>query len=173
MNIVLIGFQRVGKSYFGKKLAQKLARPFIDSDELLVADQFKSTAKKEEVHEIFQRLGEAQFRVLEQKIIENNQISNAIFAVGGGAIVNPVSLKILKSSGMLIYLSLCKEKVYENLQKGRIPNYLNAQAFERSFEEMYQKRWALYKESADTELNITDLTDEAVLDALCRVCLSC
>lgn len=172
MNIVLIGFQRVGKTYFGKKLALKLARPFIDSDELVVADQLKKTAKKEEVHEIFQRLGEARFRILEQEIIENNRVPSAIFAVGGGVILNPASLKILKSSGTLIYLSLCKEKVYENLQRGRIPNYLSEQAFESSFEEMYQKRLALYKKSADIELNITDLTDEAVLDALYRVSVS-
>lgn len=171
MNFVFIGFPRVGKTYFGQKLAQKLARPFIDSDQLIMADQFKKTQQKEEVHEIYQRLGEIDFRILEKQLIEAHLVSNAIFSVGGGTILHPASLRILKSYGVLVYLSLCKEKVYDNLKQGRIPHYLNPQEFDVSFEKMYQKRLEIYQKNADVELNITGLSEGEILERLTSLCL--
>ncbi|MBI3236336.1 MAG: hypothetical protein HYZ48_01300 [Chlamydiales bacterium] len=35
MNTILIGFKSCGKTYFGKKLAEHLSLPFIETDSLI------------------------------------------------------------------------------------------------------------------------------------------
>ena len=58
-NVVLVGFMGAGKSRVGQALADRLGRPFVDTDERLVARLGTS------IGEYFRRHGEAAFREAE------------------------------------------------------------------------------------------------------------
>jgi len=78
-NVVLIGFMGSGKTSVGKTLARQLFKEFADVDTIIEAEQNAS------VSEIFKTKGEAHFRALEQKCInELTQKKGQIIATGGG-----------------------------------------------------------------------------------------
>ena len=78
-NIVLIGFMGSGKTSVGKSLARQLYKNFVDVDSIIEAEQNSS------ITDIFENKGEAYFRSLEQKCInELTQKTGQIIATGGG-----------------------------------------------------------------------------------------
>ena len=78
-NIVLIGFMGSGKTSVGKSLARQLYKDFMDVDSIIEAEQNSS------ITDIFENKGEAYFRSLEQKCInELTQKTGQIIATGGG-----------------------------------------------------------------------------------------
>ena len=78
-NIVLIGFMGSGKTSVGKALARQLYKNFVDVDSIIEAEQNAS------INDIFENKGEAYFRSLEQKCInELTQKKGQIIATGGG-----------------------------------------------------------------------------------------
>ena len=99
-NIALIGFMAVGKSAIGRSLATKLRRRFVDLDR--VVERIEGS----KVREIFERRGEAYFRQLEKRTLEEVlQAENQVIATGGGVILDDENLKLLREKALLIGLS--------------------------------------------------------------------
>ena len=89
--IVLVGFMGAGKSSVGPLLAERLKLPFVDSDELVVQSARASIA------EIFSTGGEAAFRSLEREVIAEVLAGpDAVVALGGGALADPVTCAALE-----------------------------------------------------------------------------
>ncbi|MCH9616791.1 MAG: Shikimate kinase 2 [Chlamydiia bacterium] len=137
-NIVLIGFQGVGKTFFGKRLAKHLRWDFIDTDKLLCAEFGGGMTKKE----IFVSIGEREFRKREKAILKS-LIGNerCVIAAGGGVVEVKGVRSILWQLGKVIYLKkdlACLEEAHEGGER----MYLRGQ----SVEEVYQRRSALYQE---------------------------
>ena len=79
--IVLTGFMGAGKSTIGAVLAQKLGWRFLDSDAAIEANAGMTVAQ------IFDRHGEANFRLREAQAIRDHTRSECIvLALGGGAL---------------------------------------------------------------------------------------
>lgn len=94
-NIVLIGFMGCGKSSVGKVLARQLHKKFLDVDTIIEAEQNSS------IIDIFETKGEAYFRSLEQKCInELTQNTGQVIATGGGV---PIHSTISEKS-LIIYI---------------------------------------------------------------------
>jgi shikimate kinase len=105
-NIILIGFMATGKSAIGRLLARKLGRSFVDTDEIIEQREGKP------IRLIFKEKGEPYFRELESRVVaEVASRQNSVIACGGGAIVNPQSLKLLKESGWLVCVTATPETV--------------------------------------------------------------
>jgi shikimate kinase len=82
-SIVLVGLMGVGKTTVGRRLAKRLRLPFTDSD-----DEIEKAAGLT-VPEIFARLGEAQFRDGERRVIARLiHGPPQVIATGGGAFMN-------------------------------------------------------------------------------------
>ena len=95
----LLGLSGSGKSTVGPLLAQKLAMPFIDTDERI------AQATKLSIPQIFAQGGEKEFRKWESKIIAQLVQSPAsVIACGGGVILDPQNRIALSQSGIRIYL---------------------------------------------------------------------
>ena len=60
MKIFLIGFMGSGKSYWGRKLSEKLRLPFFDLDEQIESSEGKT------ISQIFAEEGEEYFRLIEK-----------------------------------------------------------------------------------------------------------
>lgn len=99
-NIVLTGFMGTGKSSVGRWLARELNVKFVDTDDLI------EKAAGMSINEIFAESGEAYFRRLESKVInEVSSKTDMVIATGGGAIVNPLNLDALRRNGVIICLT--------------------------------------------------------------------
>jgi shikimate kinase len=87
-----------GKSLVGRRLAQVLKLPFIDSDQEIERQAGCS------IPEIFERDGEASFRSLEADVIGGLGERMQVVALGGGAAAQPGMIELLKSRGTIVYL---------------------------------------------------------------------
>jgi shikimate kinase/3-dehydroquinate synthase len=96
--IWLVGMMGAGKSTVGPRLAERLGRPFVDTDEVV-----RKRAGKE-IAEIFEVDGEAAFRALEAEVVAAAGAEGAVVALGGGAVAQPGAAARLAESGTLVYL---------------------------------------------------------------------
>ena len=91
MNIILIGFMGAGKTTVGRKLANRLGYFFLDTDQQIEKQQGCT------IEEIFRYAGEATFRDLETKLLENLQsVRNTILSTGGGMFIHSKNQELLK-----------------------------------------------------------------------------
>lgn len=106
MNVVLIGLMGSGKSTVGRILAERLGRPFLDTDKLI------AEAAGMEIPAIFAAEGEAGFRAREREVVA--QVAsrrNQILATGGGAPVDPGNRLRLRQTGLVIWLQAPVEEL--------------------------------------------------------------
>ncbi len=98
-NIVLTGMPGSGKSTVGKLLADKLGRPFMDTDLLITEKAGKTPA------ELISQLGEPSFRDIESEVIREIALTTgSIIATGGGAILREENIDALKMNGKVFFL---------------------------------------------------------------------
>jgi shikimate dehydrogenase len=98
-NIVLIGMPGSGKSSFGKKLAKKLNRTFVDLDQEIVKIAGKS------IPDIFLKDGEPHFRSLENQVaMEFGKQNSLVISTGGGILLDPQNVLALKQNGKMIFV---------------------------------------------------------------------
>ncbi|MDD5559845.1 shikimate kinase [Candidatus Methylomirabilis sp.] len=99
MKIVLTGFMGTGKSVVGRRLAERLALPFIDLDNAIEA------AAEMTISEIFASEGESGFRRRERELIASvANHTNCVIATGGGAILDPENARNLRAGSVLVCL---------------------------------------------------------------------
>lgn len=112
--IILIGFMGVGKTTLGKRLANRLAIPFLDTDQLIQA----RTGKK--ITEIFEREGEESFRKMEHELIrEEGLFSGKVVSLGGGMPCYNDNMSQLNSLGITIYLHRPAKELYQRLKQNK------------------------------------------------------
>jgi shikimate kinase len=157
--VYLTGFMASGKSTVGPILANTLGWNFYDLDELIEIKSGKS------VREIFERDGELAFRNLEKEILmEVSSLEKFIIALGGGTIIEPGNLEIIKSSGLLIYLESSPEETYKRVRfKRDRPALLFEDDIEPTKEEFLERinsiltKRLIYYNQADYKLNTDNL----------------
>lgn len=89
--LVLIGPPGAGKTTVGRLVAQQLEVPFVDTDELIEADQGMS------ISDFFVEHGEAHFRQLEAAAVARAVESGGVVAVGGGAPMTEATAQLLEA----------------------------------------------------------------------------
>ncbi|MEI6123465.1 MAG: shikimate kinase [Bacteroidota bacterium] len=111
MKIFLIGYMGSGKSTVGKQLAEQLAMPLLDTDEMLGA-KYGS-----EISAIFDTMGEIAFREAEHELLLKiiADPANAMVATGGGLPCFYNNMNLMKQSGITVYLKLTPDLLYERL----------------------------------------------------------
>ena len=99
-NIYLCGFMATGKSSVGKRLAARPHYEFLDMDTAIETESGMT------IPQIFSTQGESAFRALESRMVARVAgKTGLVVATGGGAIVNPQNLELLKRSGVIITLT--------------------------------------------------------------------
>jgi shikimate kinase len=99
-HLVLVGMMGAGKSTVGKRCAQRLDRPFVDTDEIVTAVAGAPVA------EVFARDGEDAFRALERTAVADACAAPvpSVIAVGGGAVLDPENRRRLRDAGVVVWL---------------------------------------------------------------------
>ncbi|MEI9851685.1 MAG: shikimate kinase [Sphingomonas sp.] len=97
--IVLIGLMGAGKTTVGKKLAQRLALPFVDADAAI------EQAAGMTVSEMFDRFGEAHFRDGERRVIARLiDGTPKVIATGGGAFLAEATRALILDQTLAVWL---------------------------------------------------------------------
>ncbi|MFH1379099.1 MAG: shikimate kinase [bacterium] len=110
MNIVLTGFMGSGKSAVGRKLAEKLAMGFIDTDAQIEKDAGSSITK------IFKLKGETCFRDAESKVVSLiSLLDNQVIATGGGIPLRSANLDELERNGTIVFLEVSPESALKRI----------------------------------------------------------
>lgn len=160
MNVILFGFKGCGKTHFGKLLAKELNYQFIDTDDIIIRSYAEESGQHLTPRAIYQSIGEAGFRLLEKKAISTlKMVKNTVIALGGGAVLSPDNVEILKKIGKLIYL----ETDIETIKKRNIT------LLEGSIEKVYLDRLPIYRSVSAPSVHTHTLTEEAVISAICSI----
>ena len=98
-NLILIGMPGSGKSTVGQLTAERMGRPFIDTDKAV------EEAAGCTIPEIFQREGEDGFRKRETEVLEAlGKRSGLVIATGGGCVTRPENYPHLHQNGSVLFL---------------------------------------------------------------------
>ena len=109
-NINLIGYRGCGKTAVGRKLAEVLQRPFVDSDAIIVERVAVSIA------EFVAKSGWERFRRLEAEVIRDCcQQDEIVLATGGGAVLARENRRLLQKSGVTFWLQASPDTILERL----------------------------------------------------------
>lgn len=147
MNIVLIGFMGSGKTAVGRALADNQGLNFIDTDSEIEKNLDLS------VKEIFHGHGESHFRSIESKIIkEISEITGNVISCGGGVVLNPENIELLKKNGKLIWLDASAETIIGRVDIDKRP-LLQGKDPEGTIKNLLAGRRNLYESAADMVVN--------------------
>ena len=99
-HILLVGMMGAGKSSVGKRVADKLGRPFFDIDAWIQDEEGLSIAT------IFETRGEAAFRDVEAKVLASflANPNASILSVGGGAVTDARNRTAMKAGQHVVWL---------------------------------------------------------------------
>ncbi len=163
-NIALIGFMGSGKSMVARELGIRLKAQVVATDDLAEAREGAT------IHEIFKSKGEAYFRNLETEIIkEVSQRRGIIIDCGGGVVLSPENLKLLKTYGIIFYLQAAPEVIYQRIKNEKHRPLLKVPDPLGRIKELYQQRLPLYNQ-ADYTIDANDASIEGpVVEILKRI----
>ena len=165
-NIALTGFMAAGKTVVSRRLARSLGWSFVDLDAVIEAGEGLA------VREIFASRGERYFREREKaalgQVLEG---SEQVIALGGGAVVDPDNLRLLKERSLLIWLKVSPQTVLSRTGETDDRPLLQGPDRLKRIEELSAERESIYAE-ADFTLDTDELTVDQVVQRiqqqLCR-----
>jgi len=108
--VYIAGFMGSGKSTIGPILANTLGFEFLDIDKCV-----EQKAQKRIV-EIFATEGEQAFRSIEfQSLKEVASRHRCVIALGGGTIANEENFRLIRESGIIVYLQLSPGEILQRV----------------------------------------------------------
>ncbi len=158
-NIVLIGMPGSGKTTLGKQLASRLGRTFVDADDFVVQLEGKTIADMFAVSEEYFR--DAETRAA-QELAKRRGL---VVACGGGVIKRDVNIKILKRTGVVIFLDRSPDDIVTDVDVASRPLLKDGK---QKVYDLYDERIALYWAAADYTI-VNDKKAEEILDELVRL----
>ena len=136
-NLVLIGMPGSGKSAVGKILTETTGKPLADTDQLIVEKAGKS------IPEIFREDGEPAFRDLESEIIRELSLQGGqVISTGGGAVLRPENVTLLRQNGRLFWLDRDPDSLVPTDDRPLADTAAK-------MKQLYQEREPVYRASAD------------------------
>ena len=163
-SIVMVGLMGAGKTSIGRRLAQKLHVPFVDSDTEI------EKAANETIAEIFARDGEAVFRAGERRIIArllDGPIQ--VLATGGGAFMDASTRERVRERGISVWLRADLETLLERTTRRHHRPLLNNGEPRAVLGKLIETRYPIYAEAditIDSLAGPTDSTVQKLLAAL-------
>ena len=151
MNIFIVGPMGSGKTTIGNKLAKELNLNFYDTDKEI---ELKTGV---EISYIFEKEGEAGFRIREKQAIKNlTKLESIVLSTGGGSIINKEVRENLKNTGIIIFLEANIEKQLLQTSYNDNRPLLEDGDKRSNLEKIYRLRKPIYKNISDIEINTND-----------------
>ena len=153
----------VGKTAVGRKLAERLGWRFVDLDRAIEA------AEGMKVREIFRRRGEARFRELEKrKLGEILREESQVVATGGGAVLDPENLSLLREKSFLVCLTAKPETILKRAGGGKQRPLIDVADKDGRVKELLALREAAYAR-AHAAIATDDASVDDVVEKIMKV----
>jgi shikimate kinase len=159
-----------GKTTVGAACATRLDRPFVDTDELVVA------AAGRTVEEIFATSGEAGFRALEQQAVADACASPQplVIACGGGVVLDPQNRNVLHGAGFVVWLRAEPSELATRVRaEARVRPLLPPAGEEQALARLATLREAAYAAVADVEVATDGRSVDEVADVVLEEVARC
>ena len=147
-SIVLTGMPGSGKTTVGRLLAQKLGRPFYDSDDEITSRTGRTP------NEIIRTDGEAAFRDIEADVIAALSLEpGCVIATGGGAILRHENIRHLRANGRIFFLDRPLDDILPTDDRP-------LSADRAALQKRYDERYPVYTATADAVIPVRGTPEE-------------
>ncbi|HTQ29896.1 MAG TPA: shikimate kinase [Opitutaceae bacterium] len=141
-NLYLVGFMGTGKTTVGRMVADRLGFVLLDSDQEIERQQGRTIAA------IFAEDGEPAFRALEREFItRGHPAAHTVVACGGGLVVQPGMLELLKRKGVVVCLHASIATVLQRIAGHSHRPLFNGENPEARLRDLYAQREPIYRQS--------------------------
>lgn len=167
-HLALVGLMGSGKSTVGRRVAERLSRPFVDSDREVERRAGCS------VRDLFAERGEGEFRRLEAEVMSDalTCATSSVVAAAGGAILDSGTRRLLRESARTVFLDASVDRLIERVgsrgRRGRGHRPLLDGDPDGKLREMNSARRDLYLEVAVHRVDVDDKTLDEVVDEIVR-----
>lgn len=163
-NIILTGFMGSGKTSVGIRLSYRQRRTMVDTDKE-IERLYHMT-----VSEIFEKLGEEEFRNMETRYLEKLLAGsgNQIISTGGGLPMREGNRELLKRLGTVVYLRVRPETVCIRLSSDTSRPLLQGDDREEKVKRLLEKRAPVYESAADITIDVDEKTTDMIVDEILK-----
>lgn len=158
--LVLVGMMGAGKTTVGRRLAGRLDRAFLDSDEEI------EKASNMSVEDMFLTRGEAEFRAGESRVIARIlKEKDIVLATGGGAFINTETRALIKSMAVSVWIKAEFELLFARVSRRSNRPLLKTENPRATLQALIDKRYPVYAE-ADVTVISRDVPQDVVAAAI-------
>jgi shikimate kinase len=160
-HVVLVGMMGTGKTSVGRALADRLGRPFVDSDAVIEERTSRTVAQ------IFADEGESAFRALETEVLIDALEAQepSVVAAAGGSVLDPANRARIADAGTVVWLRASPEVLAERV-RGADHRPLLDHDPDGTLVRLSAERASLYRSVADLELDVDDDPVGVVVDRI-------
>jgi shikimate kinase len=168
-HLVLVGLMGAGKSSVGKRCAELLDRPFVDTDELVVS------VAGVPFDELWAAEGEAGFRARERVAVADAAASPTppVIACGGGAVLDPDNRRALRAVGFVVWLEASPTVLAARLAGDDSRPLLSGGDRATTLTRLADTRAAAYEAAAHVTVRTEDRTPDEVAAAVIEELRAC
>jgi shikimate kinase len=154
--IVLVGMMGAGKTTVGRRLANRLSRRFVDSDEEI------EKAAGMSIPDIFRLHGEADFRAGEVKVIARLlREEGLVLGTGGGAFITPETRELVKQAAVSVWIKADFELLFARVARRSNRPLLKTANPRETLKHLIDLRYPIYAE-ADVTVVSRDVPQDQV-----------
>ena len=161
-HLVLVGLMGVGKTTVGELCAQRLRRPFVDTDLVVVSQTGRS------ISEIFATGGETEFRALEHDAVADACAAPqpCVIACGGGAVLDASNRTALRDCGFVVWLRASPETAAGRVRRDEPRPLLTSGDAEVTLRRLMKLREPAYLASAHTTVDTDGCDPHAIAEVV-------
>ncbi len=165
--IFLVGFMGSGKTTFGKKLAAKLALPFVDLDSEVINHYQAQEEHVQSIKEIIGQNGLPFFRAIESETLRLIDVNNKVISTGGGTPCHFDNMEWMKRRGMVVFLNVDEGVLFSRLKNTDLEERpllkdLDEEGLKNFIHEKLKERLPIYTEANITFNPVTQKVEDLV-----------
>lgn len=154
--IVLVGMMGAGKTTVGRRLAARLGRTFVDSDEEV------EKAANMTISDIFASHGEADFRAGEARVIARLlRDEGIVLGTGGGAFINAETRALIKGGAVSVWIKAELDLLFARVSRRSNRPLLKTANPRETLQQLIDARYPIYAE-ADATVVSRDVPQDQV-----------
>jgi shikimate kinase len=160
-SIVLVGMMGSGKSSIGRRLATRLAIPFVDAD-----TEIEERAGRMTIPEIFEKHGEPYFRAGEARVIAGLlDHGPQVLATGGGAFMNADTRAAIRAKGISVWLKAELDVLMKRIKRRNDRPMLKTDDPAATLAALVETRYPVYAE-ADVTVLSREVPHDTIVDEI-------
>jgi shikimate kinase len=154
--IVFVGLMGAGKTAIGRRVAQMLDLPFVDSDHEIEA------VSRMTIPDLFERYGEPEFRALERRVITRLlEEGERVISTGGGAFMSEETRRAVAAHGVSIWLKADIDVLMQRVVKNKSRPLLKNDDPRGVMQRLMRERYPVYA-LADVTVVTRDETKDII-----------